>query len=128
MEGRKIMQENLTRILTMVQDGTISVEQGTELIELLKTPPLKESTDKILRVRIQSDQTEKVEVNLPITLAKILLQTSEQILPNIPQLKDYVTQIDLSQLSYAVEHELTGTIVDIQSANGDYVSIFIEEQ
>ncbi|AMA64343.1 hypothetical protein D6T70_04230 [Kurthia gibsonii] len=122
------MQENLTRILTMVQDGTISVEQGTELIELLKTPPLKESTDKILRVRIQSDQTEKVEVNLPITLAKILLQTSEQILPNIPQLKDYVTQIDLAQLSYAVEHELTGTIVDIQSANGDYVSIFIEEQ
>lgn len=122
------MQENLTRILTMVQDGTISVEQGTELIELLKTPPLKEFTDKILRVRIQSDQTEKVEVNLPITLAKILLQTSEQILPNIPQLKDYVTQIDLSQLSYAVEHELTGTIVDIQSANGDYVSIFIEEQ
>jgi len=128
MEGRKIMQENLTRILTMVQDGTISVEQGTELIELLKTPPLKESTDKILRVRIQSDQTEKVEVNLPIPLAKILLQTSEQILPNIPQLKDYVTQIDLAQLSYAVEHELTGTIVDIQSANGDYVSIFIEEQ
>ena len=128
MEGRKIMQENLTRILTMVQDGTISVEQGTELIELLKTPPLKESTDKILRVRIQSDQTEKVEVNLPITLAKILLQTSEQILPNIPQLKDYVTQIDLAQLSYAVEHELTGTIVDIQSANDDYVSIFIEEQ
>lgn len=122
------MQENLTRILTMVQDGTISVEQGTELIELLKTPPLKESTDKILRVRIQSDQTEKVEVNLPIPLAKILLQTSEQILPNIPQLKDYVTQIDLAQLSYAVEHELTGTIVDIQSANGDYVSIFIEEQ
>ncbi|WP_336663436.1 SHOCT-like domain-containing protein [Kurthia gibsonii] len=122
------MQENLTRILTMVQDGTISVEQGTELIELLKTPPLKESTDKILRVRIQSDQTEKVEVNLPITLAKILLQTSEQILPNIPQLKDYVTQIDLAQLSYAVEHELTGTIVDIQSANDDYVSIFIEEQ
>lgn len=122
------MQENLTRILTMVQDGTISVEQGTKLIELLKTPPLKESTDKILRVRIQSDQTEKVEVNLPIPLAKILLQTSEQILPNIPQLKDYVTQIDLAQLSYAVEHELTGTIVDIQSANGDYVSIFIEEQ
>lgn len=122
------MQENLTRILTMVQDGTISVEQGTELIELLKTSPLKESTDKILRVRIQSDQTEKVEVNLPITLAKILLQTSEQILPNIPQLKDYVTQIDLAQLSYAVEHELTGTIVDIQSANGDYISIFIEEQ
>lgn len=122
------MQENLTRILTMVQDGTISVEQGTELIELLKTPPLKESTDKILRVRIQSDQTEKVEVNLPIPLAKILLQTSEQILPNIPQLKDYVTQIDLAQLSYAVEHELTGTIVDIQSANDDYVSIFIEEQ
>lgn len=122
------MQEDLTRILTMVQDGTISVEQGTELIELLKTPHLKGSTDKILRVRIQSDQTEKIEVNLPIPLAKTLLQTSEQILPNIPQLKDYVTQIDLAQLSYAVEHELTETIVDIQSANGDYVSIFIEEQ
>ncbi|MBG9589046.1 SHOCT-like domain-containing protein [Cytobacillus firmus] len=129
------MKEEITRVLTMVQEGKIDADKGSELIEVLKE---KEATgnkvlekpakylDKTLKIRVVSAENDNVTVNLPIKLVKAVLMAGHSIAASIPQSEKYVTDIDISLIIEAIENELDGQIVDIKSANGDTVSIIID--
>ncbi|WP_226619085.1 SHOCT-like domain-containing protein [Cytobacillus firmus] len=129
------MKEEITRVLTMVQEGKIDADKGSELIEVLKE---KEATgnkvsvkpakylDKILKIRVVSAENDNVTVNLPIKLVKAVLMAGHSIAASIPQSEKYVKDIDISLIIEAIENELDGQIVDIKSANGDTVSIIID--
>ncbi|WP_431189202.1 SHOCT-like domain-containing protein [Cytobacillus firmus] len=125
----------MTRVLTMVQEGKIDADKGSELIEVLKE---KEATgnkvsvkpakylDKTLKIRVVSAENDNVTVNLPIKLVKAVLMAGHSIAASIPQSEKYVKDIDISLIIEAIENELDGQIVDIKSANGDTVSIIID--
>ncbi|MFJ7733646.1 SHOCT-like domain-containing protein [Lysinibacillus sp. NPDC097231] len=125
------MKEEITRVLAMVQEGKIDAEKGSELIQVLQE---KEETsekptqylDKILKVRVESAENDNVKVNLPIKLVKAVLLAGHSIAASIPQSEKYAKDIDINLIIEAIENELDGQIVDIQSANGDTVSIIIE--
>ncbi|MGM9925107.1 MAG: SHOCT-like domain-containing protein [Bacillus sp. (in: firmicutes)] len=129
------MKEQITRVLTMVQEGKIDADKGSELIAVLKE---KEATgsqvvekpatylDKTLKVRIVSAENDNVMVNLPIKLVKAVLMAGHSIAASIPQSEKYVKDIDINLIVEAIENELDGQIVDIKSANGDTVAVFIE--
>ncbi|MDF2039917.1 SHOCT-like domain-containing protein [Cytobacillus firmus] len=129
------MKEEITRVLTMVQEGKIDADKGSELIEVLKE---KEATgnkvlekpakylDKTLKIRVVSAENDNVTVNLPIKLVKAVLMAGHSIAASIPQSEKYVKDIDISLIIEAIENELDGQIVDIKSANGDTVSIIID--
>ncbi|WP_431189167.1 SHOCT-like domain-containing protein [Cytobacillus firmus] len=125
----------MTRVLTMVQEGKIDADKGSELIEVLKE---KEATgnkvsvkpakylDKTIKIRVVSAENDNVTVNLPIKLVKAVLMAGQSIAASIPQSEKYVKDIDISLIIEAIENELDGQIVDIKSANGDTVSIIID--
>ncbi|WP_404324432.1 SHOCT-like domain-containing protein [Cytobacillus firmus] len=125
----------MTRVLTMVQEGKIDADKGSELIEVLKE---KEATgnkvsvkpakylDKTIKIRVVSPENDNVTVNLPIKLVKAVLMAGHSIAASIPQSEKYVKDIDISLIIEAIENELDGQIVDIKSANGDTVSIIID--
>ncbi|MED3691113.1 hypothetical protein P4534_20300 [Peribacillus butanolivorans] len=129
------MKEEITRVLTMVQEGKIDADKGSELIQVLKE---KEDTgnklfekptkylDKTLKIRVVSAENDNVTVNLPIKLVKVVLMAGHSIAASIPQSEKYIKDIDISLIIEAIENELDGQIVDIKSANGDTVSVIID--
>ncbi|MCK2004395.1 hypothetical protein ABWK46_21190 [Peribacillus frigoritolerans] len=129
------MKEEISRVLTMVQEGKIDADKGSELIQVLKE---KEETghkllekptkylDKTLKIRVVSAENDNVTVNLPIKLVKVVLMAGHSIAASIPQSEKYVKDVDISLIIEAIENELDGQIVDIKSANGDTVSVIID--
>ncbi len=129
------MKEEIAKVLTMVQEGKIDADKGAELIQVLKgkeetgNTRLEKPTkylDKTLKVRIVSAEEDNVTVNLPIKLVKVVLMAGHSIAASIPEAEKYVKDIDINLIIEAIENELDGQIVDIKSANGDTVSVFIE--
>jgi DUF4097 and DUF4098 domain-containing protein YvlB len=129
------MKEEISRVLTMVQEGKIDADKGSELIQVLKE---KEETghkllekptkylDKTLKIRVVSAENDNVTVNLPIKLVKVVLMAGHSIAASIPQSEKYVKDVDISLIIEAIENEYDGQIVDIKSANGDTVSVIID--
>lgn len=129
------MKEEITKVLTMVQEGKIDANKASELIQILKE---KEETgskrlektdkylDKTLKIRVISSENDNVTVNLPIKLVKVVLMAGHSIAASIPQSEKYVKDIDINHIIEAIENELDGQIVDVKSANGDTVSVIIE--
>ncbi|MFB6468512.1 hypothetical protein ACE38V_17205 [Cytobacillus sp. Hz8] len=129
------MKEEIARVLAMVQEGKIDADKGSELIQVLtekgETNSLQlekpnKYLDKTLKIRVVSAENDNVTVNLPIKLVKVVLMTGHSIAASIPQSEKYVKDIDIDLIIEAIENELDGQIVDVKSANGDTVSVFIE--
>lgn len=125
------MKEEISKVLSMVQEGKIDLEKATELIHLLKEKKLSLAKpspylEKTLKIRVVSKERDNVNVNLPINLVKAVLKAGHGIAINVPQARDYVKDLDIDLLIDAIENELDGQIVDVQSANGDTVSVIIE--
>ncbi|MBH0156929.1 hypothetical protein IHV10_11170 [Fictibacillus sp. 5RED26] len=133
------MKSEIEKVLTMVQEGKIDTDKGSELIQVLQekehsttVKPLSYTShnssnyiDKTLKIRVVSE-SDNVNVNLPIKLVKVVLAAGHNIALKIPQSEQYVKDIDINLILEAIENELDGQIVDVKSANGDTVSITIE--
>lgn len=128
------MKEEITKVLTMVQEGKIDAEKASELIDVLKgnaagsnlSAKSSNYADKTLKIRVVSAENDNVKVNLPIKLVKAVLVAGNSILGSIPESEKYVKDIDIKLIMEAIENELDGQLVDIRSANGDIVSVVIE--
>jgi len=129
------MKDEISRVLTMIQEGKIDADKGSELIQALKDKDETTNTllekptkylDKTLKIRVVSAENDNVTVNLPIKLVKVVLMAGHSIAASIPQSEKYVKDIDINLIIEAIENELDGQIVDIKSANGDTVSVIIE--
>ncbi|GHI00945.1 SHOCT-like domain-containing protein [Neobacillus kokaensis] len=130
------MKDEISRILTMVEEGKIDKEKASELINILQgkeqSEPvslIKERTpygNKMLKIRVTSVEGDNVNVNLPINLVKAVLKVGTNIAEKIPEASKYVKDINIDLLIEAIENELDGQIVDINSANGDKVFVVIE--
>jgi hypothetical protein len=128
-----MMKEEISKVLTMVQEGKIDSEKGAELISVLKEKEAasllqkpNKYLDKTLKIRVVSHENDNVNVNVPIKLVKALLKAGHSIAAGIPQSEKYVKDVDINLLIEAIENELDGNIVDIKSANGDTVKVVIE--
>ena len=129
------MKDEISRVLTLVEEGKIDKEKASELITILQgkdQPELvtikKEGPygNKMLRIRVTSEEGDNVNVNLPINLVKAVLKVGTTIAERIPEAEKYVKDINVDLLIEAIENELDGQIVDITSANGDKVFVVIE--
>lgn len=129
------MKDEISRVLTLVEEGKIDKEKASELIDVLqgeKQPEhvtLKKEVpygNKMLKIRVTSEEGDNVNVNLPINLVKAVLKVGTNIAERIPEAEKYVKDINVDLLIEAIENELDGQIVDITSANGDKVFVVIE--
>ncbi|MDP4084172.1 MAG: hypothetical protein Q8934_06105 [Bacillota bacterium] len=125
------MKDEITRVLTMVEDGKLDKEKATELINALQGNAIqfkKESPymSKMLKIIVTSEEGDNVRVNLPIKLIKALLKVGTSIAEKIPESEKYVKDINVDLLIEAIENEVEGQIVDITSAKGEKVYVVIE--
>jgi hypothetical protein len=129
------MSDEISRVLTMVEEGKLNKEKAAELIEVLQGKDnqvvLNKRTstsylNKMLKIRVTSENGDNVNVNLPIKLIKAVLKVGANIAKMIPESEKYVKDIDVELLIEAIENELDGQIVDVTSAKGDKVLVIIE--
>ncbi|MBC5635408.1 hypothetical protein H8S33_01095 [Ornithinibacillus sp. BX22] len=124
------MKEEISKILKMMEEGKIDADKAGELIAVLKDKEEKGKSsnylNKTLKVRIQSNESDIVNVNLPIRLCQAVLKAGHGIAANIPEAEKYVKDIDINLILEAIDQEVEGQIVDIVSGDGDKVAIFVE--
>lgn len=125
------MSEEMAKVLKMVEEGKITADKAMELIESLKDKNTdiqlssdNDIMDKMLKIRVNSNDGDTVNVNLPVKLIKIVLKTVGKI-PLEDNIKG-MENIDLNLISEAIDNGLLGKIVDVKSANGDIVEVIIE--
>ncbi|WP_058300628.1 SHOCT-like domain-containing protein [Gorillibacterium timonense] len=142
------MKEEISKVLSMMQEGKIDSEKASELIDALKEKNTAQTSQavlmpgkpdysvksssgssgylaKMLKIRVTSQENDNVSINLPIRLVKAVLGAGHGIASNIPQAAKYVKDIDIDLLIDAIENELDGQIVDIHSGEAT-VTVVIE--
>jgi hypothetical protein len=124
------------QILQMVKDGTISVEDGLKLLEALglqsaPIPPMAPVINvnpaggkKMLRVVVDSAKGDVVRINVPTSLVKAGLNLSGQLKVDGNPID--MKGVDVDMIMAAIEEGATGEIVNVESADGDVVKIFID--
>ncbi len=129
------MNEEMSKILKMVEEGKITSEKAEQLIEALSTKstsiePLQNTSNdtdiinKMLKIKVTSHDGDDVNVNLPVKFIKTMLKTIGKI-PITDNIKG-MEHLDLNLISDAIDNNLSGKIVDVKSANGDLVEVSIE--
>lgn len=145
---RNNMMESRMKILNMLAEGVITVEEASELLKTLDTQKVQVQTEKglktvteermlkshgkTLHVFVKSNKGDEVNVNLPITLIKgmakagraegVLKKSMNSGFSNNEFIQD---NIDLELLLEAVELGVIGKIIDVESSEGDIVEISI---
>jgi transcriptional regulator with XRE-family HTH domain len=95
------------------------VEQVVEM-----SPTTKRDLNKLVfRIRIKSVDGDKVNVNLPIPLVLVALETG--FTPKVDG-RDVLKDIDFRKIIELVEQGVIGKIVEIESKEGDFVEIVVE--
>lgn len=121
------MSEEVLRILKMVEDGKISSEKAAELIEALKAPQVQQNAlnygDRMLRVKVKSNDGDDVNINVPVKFVKGMLGSIGNIKVGG---ENGVDKINPELIAEAIDSNLVGKIVDIKSGDGDIVEVYIE--
>lgn len=131
------MKDEIAKVIAMAQEGKVSAEEASELIQLIgekentsKTSATARTTGKYLerslRIKVQSGEADKVNVSIPLKLIKVVLKMGHGIAANIPEAKEYTEHINVDLIMEAINQEMVGNIVDIETENGDVVLITIE--
>jgi len=127
------MNEEMNKILKMIESGKISVEDGEKLISSLgkedsSVNNYSPSTKKFIRIEVyskDSDEEEetKVKINIPLNLARTMLRMN--LIKNQISLNASDINIDFDEVISLIENDAMGEIVNIESGTAR-VRIWIE--
>lgn len=115
----------LAQELGVTVDELLSGKQETApLVQVVPEPQRKDISAMMLRVVVDSAGGDKVRVNLPMAL----VQAAMEIGMAMPEINgsDALKNIDWKQILELVRHGAVGNLVEVESADGDVVRIFVE--
>ncbi|MDX8045336.1 hypothetical protein SH601_04975 [Gracilibacillus sp. S3-1-1] len=121
------MENEMMKVLELVQEGKLSKDEAAEIIATLKEESVAPTVEndsymsKSLKIIVDSDG-DKVNVNLPLKLVKSLHGAVE----NIPAVQEHLGGADINLILEAISNNVEGPIVDINSSSGEVVKIVIE--
>ena len=121
-----ISAPDITLIGTLSEIFGISADELLGLKREVATAVKPETIDEerlLLRVNIDSNDGDKVRINVPYKLGLVLMQSGAVGDKNSDALKN----IDFKQIAEMVKMGILGPIVDIESADGDRVKITVEQ-
>lgn len=84
-------------------------------------------SNKILRIRVNSSEGDKVSINLPFALIELFL-TNESIMAgmSLGGNGDLLKKIDFKQIYQLVSMGVVGKLVEVSTEDGDTVEIYVE--
>lgn len=115
----------LSKILGVTVDELLSGKAEEELpaVRLVPEAERKDVKDMMLRIIVE-DGGDKVRVNLPVALIEVALEMGMQM----PQVSgnDALKNLDLAKIMELVRRGVMGNLVEVESADGAIVRIFVE--
>jgi hypothetical protein len=122
------LKEERLQILKMIEDGTITADEGAKLLAALEEGATKSEQIKSggqarwMRVRVTDLNTgrAKVNVNLPMGLVSVGMKVGARF---APEMED----IDLDEIFQAIKDGAQGQIVEVEDEeDNERVQIYIE--
>lgn len=136
------MNDEVEKVLKMVDEGKISYDEGAKLIASAKKTKKEEvsiwnfhdnsvgrrfSGEKMLKINILSAKGDKINVILPIKVVKIILKSKSKINKlNMQNSKEIDSEAIKETIISAIKKGTVGKIIDVKSAQGDILEIIIE--
>ncbi len=114
----------LAKIFQVSMDDLFSYEQKSEVF-LVPESERKSLDEMFLRVRVHSSSGDKVQVNMPAPLFKLASQ-SGMISFGSEEQKINFSQIDFDQLFKLMDQGVMGKLVEVETADGDTVEVYVE--
>ncbi len=108
-------------IFSVSIDELLGKEQQTIVLPKEERKPLD---SLMIKLKVASADGDRVNINFPLALIKIFTQSGMQM-PQINANKA-IQGIDFHQIVLLCEQGLLGKIMDIESADGDIVEIWVE--
>ena len=94
---------------------------------VLNEKPSKKDIDKmLLKIIVRSADGDKVNVNLPLSLVKALMDKESGKINIVSSKNDALRNIDFRELLSLVEQGVIGELISVDSADGDKVSVVVE--
>ena len=116
----------LARILGVTVDELLSGKSAEiqPAVKLLPEESRKNIKDMMLRIVVDSANGDKVRVNVPMGLVQVAMETGMEM----PQISgsDALKSIDLGKIMEMVSQGAVGNLIEVDSADGDTVRIFVE--
>ena len=115
----------LAKILGVTVDELLSGKQEMQpVVTLVPEEQRKDIKDMMLRIVVDSHEGDKVRVNLPMALVQVAMDMGMEM----PQVSgnNALKGIDWMQIMDLVRHGAMGNLVEVESADGDIVRIFVE--
>ena len=115
----------LAQILGVSVDKLLSGKQETQPAAILVSEERrKDIKDMLLRIVVDSKEGDKVRVNLPLALVQASMDMGLDMIQFSGS--DALKGIDWAQIMELVHHGAMGNLIEVESADGDTVRIFVE--
>ena len=110
----------LSEIFSVTTDALLGVEQS---VPVAVDPTAVDTSKAILRIHVSSADGDMVDVRLPATIARLVVQSGGTFeIGN----SDALRNIDFDQIFSLISVGTFGKIVEVHSADGDNVEIWVE--
>lgn len=116
---------NLAKILgTSIDDLLSEKDDNSGNVTILPIEERKDIKDMMLRIVIKSAIKDKIKMNFPLALLQVAIDNGISIsqFSNNDSLKN----IDLTKIMNLVSQGVIGNLLEIETENGDIISIFVE--
>ncbi len=99
------------------------VRERDDVVRMLPEGARKNIDTMLLRVDVRTVKGDKVKVNLPLALVKVMADIDFD-----PTIKggDILAQIDFRLIVRLIESGVIGKLVEVDTADGDHVDVWVE--
>lgn len=112
----------LAKLLGVSVDTLLTGEEMAPAV-MMPQEQRKDIRDMMLRIVVDSADGDKVRVNLPMALVELAVDSGMEL----PQVSgSAMKNIDLHQILELVRQGVMGNLIEVESADGDQVRIFVE--
>ena len=116
----------LAKTLGVTVDELLSGKQeSTPAVQIVPANERKDIKDMVLRIVISSAENDNVRVNIPLSLVKVGVDAGLNM-SQITSGNEALKNIDLVKILELVEQGVIGNLVEVESADGDTVRVFVE--
>ncbi len=115
----------LAQILNISVDELLSGKAELQpAVRILPVEERKDIKDMMLHMIVDSSEGDKVRINLPMALVQVAIDIGLEM----PQISgnESLKHINFQQIVELVRHGTVGNLMEVESAEGDIVRIFVE--
>lgn len=129
------MTKEKMQILKMIEEGKITADEGMQLLQAVEPEGEEKnlqlaqtngqssgSNPRRLRVRVEKDGKETVNIKIPLSLVNVGLKIGKKFSPD---LQESMGNVDMDEIVRMIQEGAEGRLVEVDDGD-EHVEIFVE--